>query len=258
MSDTPAAVPPPDDLMKLIMGDLSQLSTAQKVDLLYRLAVNNNLDPLSKPFDLLVLNNKLTIYANKSCADQIRKRDGITLEKLYHGPLRFGRDDKGQQLFNPGVWEVEYKLTNKEGRIEYSTGCIGIVNAVGDGLANAVMKADTKAKRRGTLSMGGLGFMDESEVPEGAAFVNQPTDIGEGRPRRVYPKPALPQALPPGEVVDAIQLTNLQEGGVQGTIDKDAPVVAKPEPAVAKVQAPPPAFSLPKAPLPAAKPPVKV
>ena len=34
----------------------------------------------------------------------------------------------------------------------------------GDPIANAFMKAETKAKRRGTLSICGLGMLDESEI----------------------------------------------------------------------------------------------
>ena len=34
----------------------------------------------------------------------------------------------------------------------------------GDVLCNAIMKAETKAKRRVTLSVCGLGFLDESEI----------------------------------------------------------------------------------------------
>jgi hypothetical protein len=34
----------------------------------------------------------------------------------------------------------------------------------GDALANALMKAETKAKRRVTLSLAGLGWLDETEI----------------------------------------------------------------------------------------------
>ncbi|MDU5950540.1 MAG: hypothetical protein E6Z15_26195, partial [Paenibacillus macerans] len=46
-----------------------------------------------------------------------------------------------------------------------------------DELANAIMKAETKAKRRVTLSLSGLGMMDESEIEtiEGAERI----EVGE-------------------------------------------------------------------------------
>ncbi|EOV0478051.1 hypothetical protein ACOIM4_001927, partial [Campylobacter coli] len=44
------------------------------------------------------------------------------------------------------------------------TGALNIKNLGGDNLANAIMKAITKAKRRVTLSICGLGMLDESEL----------------------------------------------------------------------------------------------
>lgn len=172
-------------LQKLMLnGDLSMLSMQQRAEYLFHYAVSKGLDPASKPFDLIVLNNKLTLYANRSASDQIRKRDGITTERQYFGPLRSGFDVSGAQLYDHTVWEVEYKLTDRHNRVEISTGCVGVEGMKGDAKGNAIMKADTKAKRRGTLSMGGLGIADESEVESFAPR----QDIGEGKPRRVYPR----------------------------------------------------------------------
>ena len=50
----------------------------------------------------------------------------------------------------------------------------------GDALANALMKAETKAKRRVTLSIAGLGWLDETELdtiaqaPQGVAPSEEP------------------------------------------------------------------------------------
>src|SRR5690606_13039724 len=53
---------------------------------------------------------------------------------------------------------------DKTGREDVATGAVSIAGLKGDALANAVMKAETKAKRRLTLSLAGLGWLDESEV----------------------------------------------------------------------------------------------
>jgi hypothetical protein len=49
-------------------------------------------------------------------------------------------------------------------RRDSSTGAVSIKGLAGDSLANAYMKAETKAKRRATLSICGLGMLDESEI----------------------------------------------------------------------------------------------
>ena len=45
-------------------------------------------------------------------------------------------------------------------------GAVNINGLKGEALANAMMKAETKAKRRATLSLCGLGLMDELEVSD--------------------------------------------------------------------------------------------
>jgi hypothetical protein len=50
------------------------------------------------------------------------------------------------------------------GRCDESTGAVSVSGLKGEALANAYMKAETKAKRRVTLSILGLNMLDESEV----------------------------------------------------------------------------------------------
>ena len=60
---------------------------------------------------------------------------------------------------------VVAKVANKTGRTDVSTGAVSIGGLKGENLANALMKAETKAKRRATLSICGLGFLDgETEL----------------------------------------------------------------------------------------------
>ena len=54
---------------------------------------------------------------------------------------------------------------DKTGRIDAALGSVSIVGLRGEALSNAKMKAETKAKRRATLSICGLGFvLDETEI----------------------------------------------------------------------------------------------
>ena len=84
---------------------------------------------------------------------------------------------------------VTAKATTKEGRIDASTGAVAIESLKGEARANAMMKAETKAKRRVTLSICGLGLMDETEVEttEGArtVTVEQAHTLIEGLSRKV-------------------------------------------------------------------------
>jgi hypothetical protein len=62
------------------------------------------------------------------------------------------------------VYVVTASGQDRTGRTDTSTGAVTIGTLKGDALANALMKAETKAKRRLTLSICGLGILDETEI----------------------------------------------------------------------------------------------
>lgn len=135
----------------LIMGDLSKLSPEERVMYYKRVCESVHLNPLTRPFDYITLNGKLTLYAKKDATDQIRYRDGVSITKL---------DTKTVN----DIYIVTAYATTANGRSDASTGAVSIANIKGDVLANALMKAETKAKRRVTLSICGLGLLDETEL----------------------------------------------------------------------------------------------
>jgi hypothetical protein len=53
---------------------------------------------------------------------------------------------------------------DRHGREDESTGAVALGSLKGDALANALMECETKAKRRVTLSLAGLGWLDETEL----------------------------------------------------------------------------------------------
>jgi hypothetical protein len=55
-------------------------------------------------------------------------------------------------------------VSDKSGRTDIATGALTISGLKGNDMANALMKAETKAKRRATLSICGLGLLDETEL----------------------------------------------------------------------------------------------
>jgi hypothetical protein len=80
-----------------------------------------------------------------------------------------------------GVLVVTAKAANGDGRTDEEIGAVPIAGLKGGDLANALMKAQTKAKRRVTLSLCGLGWLDETEletIPQGRAIPVNP-ETGE-------------------------------------------------------------------------------
>jgi len=163
-------------------GDLASLTVPQRSEFLYKLALSMGLNPISQPFELIVLNGKLTIYAKRTAADQLRQKHNITSEIIEEGPLTVG--DKPRE----DVYRVKVRLEGEKAgvkRSEFAVGCVGIDQLSDEALANAIMKCHTKAIRRGTLSFCGMGFLDELEVD---SVVAQQANPNVGQPRRLMPR----------------------------------------------------------------------
>jgi hypothetical protein len=135
----------------VLQGDLAKLDPSQRVLYYHKVCESAGLNPFTKPFEYISLNGKLTLYATKSCTEQLRKLNGISIEKMESKVV----DD---------LYIVKVTARTKDGRTDESTGAVVIGNFKGDAKANAIMKAETKAKRRVTLSIAGMGWCDESEI----------------------------------------------------------------------------------------------
>jgi hypothetical protein len=135
----------------VLKGDLSGLRPDEQIIYYKATCERLGLDPLSKPFELLKLNGKQILYATKACTDQLRVKHGVSVTDLV--PQAVG-----------DIYIVTAKGQNAQGRTDAATGAVTIAGLKGDALANAMMKAETKAKRRLTLSLCGLGMIDESEI----------------------------------------------------------------------------------------------
>ncbi len=135
----------------LIEGDLSKLTEEQRVIHYKNVCESLGLNYLTKPFAYIRLNGKLTFYALKDCTEQLRKRDGVSIIKL-----------ETQSL--DGVFVVTAYAQSASGKLDVATGAVPTNGLKGEALANALMKAETKAKRRVTLSICGLGMTDEEEI----------------------------------------------------------------------------------------------
>lgn len=132
-------------------GDLSALTPAQRLEYYTARCEAVGLDTLSQPFQYLRLSGKLTLYATKTATDQLRALHGISVVSLE--AREFG-----------DVYVVIANVRDAEGRTDSATGAVPTVGLKAEALANALMKAETKAKRRATISICGLGMLDESEL----------------------------------------------------------------------------------------------
>lgn len=146
----------------LLTGDLSSLSSEDRIKYYKAVCDSLKLNPLTKPFDYLVLKDKqqrikTVLYATKNCTEQLRLIRNISITKI------------DRQIID-GLLIVEAHAIDCDGRTDVATGAVWIGSADGnirgDELAIAYMKAETKAKRRVTLSICGLGIMDESEIDD--------------------------------------------------------------------------------------------
>jgi hypothetical protein len=142
----------------ILAGDLKDLTPAERV-VHYRAVCDSvGLNPLTKPFDYLSLQGKTILYANKSCEEQLRKNHNVSV-------------DIGSTQVIEGIYLVVVRAkihVPMHGlvREDVATGAVSLQGLSGEAKANALMKAETKAKRRVTLSICGLGLPDESEVLE--------------------------------------------------------------------------------------------
>jgi hypothetical protein len=132
-------------------GDLSKLTPEQRVVHYHNVCASLGLNPSTEPFGYITLNGKLRLYAKRDACDQLRKLNGISVTVV-------DRTVTGDML------TVHVRAVDKTGRHDEDFGVVSIAGLRGESAANAMMKAVTKAKRRVTLSIAGLGFNEEGEL----------------------------------------------------------------------------------------------
>ncbi len=149
----PAPIGVTADVMEAVLGsgDVSKLTAPQRVEYLTAVCKSLGLNPLTLPLAFQQLGGKTVLYARRECGDQLRRLHGVNIEIV-------SREKIDELLV------VTARATDKTGRQDESIGAISTKDLKGEALANAMMKCETKAKRRVTLSICGLGVMDELEV----------------------------------------------------------------------------------------------
>lgn len=160
----------------VIGGDLDKLSPAERMAYYKQICESVGLNPFTRPFEYLRLQGKLILYARKDATDQLRKVHGVSIVGL-------------EQATTDDVRIVMATARTADGREDTDAGAVNVRGLGGEALANAYMKAITKAKRRVTLSICGLGMLDETEIES----------IPDARPVRVeevHAEPVAPRPQP--------------------------------------------------------------
>lgn len=137
----------------VLHGDISALSHADRVAYYVGMCNALGLNPHAQPFSFLRLNGKEIMYANRGATDQLAAIYKLTRE-IIEGPRVM--DVAGTKL----VYAV-CRATHPNGRVETATATVPLVDPV-----NVLMKCESKAKRRATLSILGLNVLDADEVAD--------------------------------------------------------------------------------------------
>jgi hypothetical protein len=138
-------------ISKLILkGDIGKLNDTEKVQYYHALCQRLGIDPMTKPFDYVTMQGRESLYLNKGGAEQLNRVHNVSMS-ISHG----------QKIDE--IYIVTARAAVGD-RFNDATGAVNVKTLQGDALANALMRAETKAKRRATIGLLGLAMLDETEV----------------------------------------------------------------------------------------------
>lgn len=197
------AVPTKIDAIEkaLMMGDFSGLNTEERLSYQKTLCDQLGINMLTKPFDWMkTKDGKLIPYANKGCAEQLRMVHNVS--------ITITAREKIDSLY---IVTAQAKLPN--GREDGSTGAIDLQGLKGEMLANALMKCETKAKRRVTLSILGLNMLDETEVKDNPQLFEL---VQDSKPAQPKPMPQIASVKVADELPQATEPSNYEHDELLG------------------------------------------
>lgn len=150
----------------LVAKDISRFTEEEKVKHYEEYCAATGLDPRQRPFEYIWMDDsymgrKLVLYLTKEGAAQLRAKHGVSITGM-EGPT-VANDIVSCKAFA--------KLP--DGRVDVSTGSVSVLNLKGKAQADAALAAETKAKRRVTISICGLGVLDETEVQDVTSMVTK-------------------------------------------------------------------------------------
>ena len=205
----------PEALNRALMaGDLAKLSPADRTQYYLALCQSNGLNPLTRPFIVLkTQDGSLQWYPTVGCAEQLRKRDRVSMRVL------------SRDLDPTGLYVITVEASTPDGRVEQSQGIVTLAeprmawkkNAEGQSVKmeeksssgepimvplygkareNAMMRAESKAKRRATFAICGLGLPDaDAAGGQAVRFEPQTGTITEPEEARAADDAGAPAAV---------------------------------------------------------------
>lgn len=173
----------------VIDGDLNRLNPEQRIQYLTKLCEGMGLNPMTRPFGLIKLDGKVTLYALKEASTQLAKRDTVTV-KL--GDFVFVKERN--------MLMVSVTASTPDGRVTDDVAAVAIGdNVKGEAAANSYMKLATKAKRRAILTHCGLGIIDESELD-----TVRNSEVIRNEPARIEAQKSTPVAVQEAEEIASV------------------------------------------------------
>jgi hypothetical protein len=159
----------------VLRGDLSGLGPAERARFYVQMCEGLGLNPHAQPFAFLRLNGKEILYATRGATDQLAAMHRVTREII-----------DGPKVIDLGGTKLVYavcKASMPNGRFETATATVPLIDPV-----NVLMKAETKAKRRATLSL----LAVESTSTRSTTWPRPPRSR-----RRTIRRPTRPRRTPP-------------------------------------------------------------
>ena len=137
-----------------LRGDISGLSPQDRIRYYLKTCKELGLNASAQPFAFLRLSGKEVMYPTRGATDQLARIHGVNRE-IIDGP-------KVIDLAGSKVLFAVCRASIGQ-RVETATAAVPLPTGA-ENICNAVMKTETKARRRATLAILGLALQDESEL----------------------------------------------------------------------------------------------
>lgn len=152
----------------ILKGDLRSLTEIERVQYNFALCQSLGLNPVTRPVDYIESDGKLQPYVNSVGIAQLRARYSISIQIV--------RCQKDEEF----VYTTA-RATDRSGRSEEATAVVPLCDRYGKPLsgtakANAIMKAETKSKRRATLALCGIPWGDSGNI-QSSQSIDPPEDL---------------------------------------------------------------------------------
>jgi hypothetical protein len=201
----------------IMLGDMRPMKPEMRLAFYRAVCLSVGLSPLSQPFTPMERQDKtIWLYANATCAQQLAALHEVSFtnwrrrtydlggepihEVLVTATLPSGRSTEALAVVSLTKKKREVSGSWPSGDPKFRDVLDADAEPVliplrGEALCNAIMRCETKAFRRGTLQIIGLGWM-ASELEGSKIVMNMTTGALEGDPRE---EPRVPRLAAPAE-----------------------------------------------------------